>query len=265
MLVDTHSHVNAPEFVDDLPAVLDRAMDAGVMRIVCVGYDVPTSRRAVALAERDSRVYATVGVHPNDVAAAPPDWQSAIESLASHPRVVAVGETGLDYHWRDTPPGVQQAALEWHLALADAVGLPVVIHNRESDDDVTAALVPWARRRRSADPPGILHSFCGSVSMRAACLEAGLVISFSGMVTFPNKSLAHVAAAAREVPDDALLVETDAPYLAPVPHRGRRNEPAFVRATAARVAELRGTSIDHIEETTTVNALRVFTRMGPTP
>lgn len=264
MLIDTHAHINAPQFVDDLDSVVARAADAGVGAILCVGYDLPTTERAVALAEADPRVYASAGLHPNDVAAAPHGWQRRLERLALHPRVVAVGETGLDYYRDSTPRDLQLDALRWQLALADQLGLPVILHNRQSDDDLTAVVVEWSARRRGSHPPGVLHSFAGTAEMMQRCLDAGFAVSFSGMVTFANKSLAHVAAAAQEAPSDAVMVETDSPYLAPVPHRGRRNEPAFVRAVAERVAALRSISVEDIEHLTTANARRVFSRLDGT-
>jgi len=261
LLIDTHAHVNGPEFEGEVPAVLDRAMAAGVERIVCVGYDVPTSLRAVELAEQYPAIFASVGVHPNSIDESPAGWREEIEHLAHHPRVVAIGESGLDYYREFTAAAHQREGLEWHLQLADALALPIIIHNRDSDVHVTSALTIWAGARASRGAPGLLHSFAGSDEMLQACIDAGFAISFSGMVTFTNKSIRHVAEAARRVPDERLLVETDCPYLAPVPFRGKRNEPAFVRAVAERVAELRGVELEKIMALTTANASRVFARM----
>jgi len=262
VLVDTHAHINGPEFEGDVAEVLQRAVESGVGRIVCVGYDIETSERAVALAERNPRLYATIGLHPNSVAQAPSHWKQALRGLASHPRVVAIGETGLDYYRDFTPPDAQLAALRWHLDLAAERNLPVVIHNREANADTTAELLTWAESRTPSSPPGVLHSFAGDREMMRACVAAGFAISFSGMVTFPTKSLAYLADVAAAAPDDAILVETDCPYLAPVPFRGRRNEPAFVRSVAGCLAELRGTTVAAIEEQTTRNALRLFPQLA---
>lgn len=262
MLIDTHAHLNAPEFSEDLPAVLDRGATVGVGQVICVGYDIPTSRRALELAERDPRVSATVGIHPNCVADAPDGWQKTIERLALHPRVVAIGETGLDYYRGLSPRNAQAHALEWHCRLADEVGLPLILHNRNSDSDLTVALLRWTSTRRSVAAPGVLHSFSGTASMLDACVEAGFAVSFSGMVTFPNKSLAYLGNLVQQTPEETLLVETDAPYMAPVPFRGRRNEPALVRTVAERIAWLRRTSIEEIERLTTGNARRVFPGLG---
>jgi TatD DNase family protein len=262
LLIDTHAHINDPDFADDLPLVLGRAHAAGVGCIICVGYDVPTSARAIELAERDPQVFATVGLHPNSVAAAAPDWRQQLARLARHPRVVAIGETGLDYYRDWTRPEDQATALHWHLDLADDLGLPIVIHNRNADDDVTDALVGWGSNRRLEGCPGVLHSFAGAAQMLDACVRAGFAISFSGMLTFQNKSLQHLAEAARAAPEEALLIETDAPYLAPVPCRGQRNEPALVRHTAARLAALRLVEVDDMERILAANTRRVFPRLA---
>ena len=262
VLIDTHAHINGPEFEGDVAEVLGRAVESGVGRIVCVGYDVPTSRRAVALAEQNSSVYATVGLHPNSVSQAPEDWKQTLRDLATHPRVIAIGETGLDYYRDFTPSELQVRALRWHLDLATEHDLPVVIHNRDANTDATAELLAWAGRRSSSQPPGVLHSFAADESMMRACAAAGFAISFSGMITFPTRSLAYLSELASIAPADAILVETDSPYLAPVPFRGRRNEPAFVGRVAARLAELRGMALEDVEGMSTRNALRIFPRLA---
>jgi TatD DNase family protein len=262
LLIDTHAHINGPEFDDDLSDVLKRAIENGVGRIVCVGYDIPTSERAIALAEQNPALFATVGLHPNSVWEAPADWEQTLRRLAAHPRVVAIGETGLDYYRDYTPRALQQPALRWHLDLANELDLPVIIHNRDANVDTTAELRAWASARSSSRRPGVLHSFAGDEAMMRTCVDAGFAISFSGMVTFSTKSLAYLSDVAKRVPDDALLVETDSPYLAPVPFRGRRNEPSFVRSVAARLAELRGSSPEAIEAATTRNACSFFPRLG---
>jgi TatD DNase family protein len=249
-------------FASDLDEVLERAMAAGVRQIVCVGYDIPTSEGAINLAEHYPQLFATVGMHPNSVAEAPHGWHRRLSELARHPRVVAVGETGLDYYRDWSPPAAQRDALRWHLALADELDLPVVIHNRDADRDVQAELEQWVGRRRSTGPPGVLHSFAGDEAMMRAGVAAGFAISFSGMVTFTNRSLDPLRLVAQVVPESALLVETDAPYLAPTPYRGRRNEPAYVRATAERVAAAREAPPADIERVTTENARRTFRRLG---
>ncbi len=264
MLIDTHAHLSADAFTDDLDVVLERAAAVGVGQIVCVGYDLATSEGAIALAERHQHIFATVGLHPNAVAEAPSDWRPRLASLARHPRVVAVGETGLDYYRDWSTPERQLVGLRWHFELADELGLPVIIHNRDASGDITSELEHWVAHRSGTAMPGVLHSFTGDEAMMRACVAAGFAISFSGMVTFSNRSTDYLRDVAGLVPDDALLVETDCPYLAPTPHRGKRNEPSYVRATAERVAAVRGTSVEEVERLTTANARRTFARIGST-
>jgi TatD DNase family protein len=261
LLIDTHAHLSGDDFADDLEAVLERATEAGVGQIVCVGYDLATSEGAIALAERHPRIFATVGMHPNSVAQAPEGWTKRVRELATHPRVVALGETGLDYYRDWTPSGDQLQAFRWHFELAEELDLPVIIHNRDANAEVQHEVERWAESRSSSGPPGVLHSFTGDDAMMRACADAGFAVSFSGMVTFANKSLDYLRSVAAVAPEDAIMVETDAPYLAPTPHRGARNEPAYVRATAERLAQARGVSIEEIERLTTANARRTFPRL----
>jgi TatD DNase family protein len=249
-LVDTHAHVMDDAFDADREAVLERAQAAGLAALVCVGYDLPTSRAAVDLAERLPWVWATVGVHPNAAAAASEADFVEIERLASSPRVVGIGETGLDYYRDRTPADRQREALDWHIRLAEERDLPLIIHNRLADADVAAAL-------SAEGPRGVLHCFASDdPGYLERMLDADYCVSFAGPLTFKNNgSLPEMAA---RVPLDRLLVETDCPYLAPAPHRGRRNEPAFVRFTAARLAEIKGVSLEGLAESLWVNTLRVF-------
>ncbi len=253
MLVDTHAHLMDAAFRDDLAAVLERAHAAGVTTIVCVGYDLASSQAAVALAHEHPGLYATVGVHPNYLAAAPPDWLEQVRALARAPRVVALGETGLDYYRTYTPQAMQRAGFAAQLALAAELGLPVVVHCRDAEADVLTAITAAPP---VAGPRGVLHCFSGSVATMQAAVAAGYYISFAGTLTFKNA--APLRAVARVVPGDRLLVETDAPYLSPVPYRGRRNEPAYVRWTATCLAEVRGESLAVCAARTTANAGRLF-------
>jgi TatD DNase family protein len=240
-------------FADDLAPVLARAAAAGVATIVCVGYDLPSSREAVALASASPMLLATVGVHPNYLAEAPPDWLAELQALAAAPGVVGIGETGLDYYRTYTPPEVQRAGLLKHLDLAAQVGLPVVVHCRDAEADLLACLMGRVDDR--ADP-GVLHCFSGSPATLHRAVEAGYYISLAGTVTFKNAANLRILAA--EVPAERLLIETDAPYLSPVPHRGQRNEPAHVRLTAACIAAVRGQEFEEIARQTTANAQRLF-------
>jgi TatD DNase family protein len=259
MLVDTHAHLMDTAFANDLPAVLDRAAAAGVVAMVCVGYDEQSSVAAVTLAERYPQIVAAVGIHPNSSGAARPGAFERIEALARHPRVVGIGETGLDNYRKRTPTAVQRDWFERHLDLAARLDLPVVVHNREADAEVGSMLVAWSR---ATGGRGVLHCFSGDDAMLAAGLEAGFLISIAGPVTYKNAG--GLPDRARRVPVDRLVVETDCPYLPPHPHRGQRNEPAHVRLTATRLAELRGEPLDQIEQATTANARRLFSGL-PVP
>ncbi|HEY0582968.1 MAG TPA: TatD family hydrolase [Chloroflexota bacterium] len=259
-LVDTHAHLMDDAFDADRPAVIARAEAAGVAALVLVGYDLATSRAAVELARQLPHARASVGIHPNSAAAASAHDFAALADLARAPEVVAIGETGLDYYRDYTPPGRQRDALEWHLRLAEELSLPVIVHNRQADAHVADLLTTAAATRRSSaaeTPPGLLHCFSSTdPEFLARLLEAGYFVSFAGPLTY--KSAADLRAMALRVPLDRLLVETDCPYLAPVPHRGQRNEPAFVRDTATRLSEVLGVSFDTLVDHLWTNSLRVF-------
>lgn len=256
MLVDTHAHLTMPEFAPDLPAVLERALSAGVSAIVSVGVDLPSSREAVDLAQRRREVVATVGIHPNDCAGLEPGWLDRLRALAGEPRVVAIGEIGLDYYRQRTGRPRQREVFQAQLGLAGELGLPVVVHNREAGPDVADILVAWSAGLPAQHPRGVLHCFSGDVPLMEKCCEAGFYVSFAGPITYRNaKRSLEVAAAA---PQDRLLIETDSPFLAPHPYRGKRNEPALVRIVAERMAELRGESLDQMSEITRRNASRLF-------
>jgi TatD DNase family protein len=253
MLIDTHAHLDEQAFDVDRDEVLKRARAAGVARILTIGITTETSRAAVRLAESCDDVFAVVGIQPNYAAQTQPDDWDTIEELASHPRVVGIGETGLDRYWDYAPLAVQQESFDRHLELARRVGKPFVVHCRDAEADVVAHL-----RRAAADGPlkGVMHSFCGEAEIAAACLEMGLHLSFAGMLTYRKN--VELRAVASTVPHDRLLVETDAPYLAPIPLRGKRNEPANVVHTALCLAEQVGLSFDELARQTTENARRLF-------
>jgi TatD DNase family protein len=252
-LVDTHAHLDEQAFEPDVVETLERARAAGVVAVLTIGVTADTSRRAVDLASRFPAVFAVVGIQPNYVSQMQSDDWETIAELARHPRVVGIGETGLDRYWDYAPIDEQQTWFDRHIELSRAIGKPFVVHCREAEADVVAQL-----QRAAAQGPlrGVMHSFCGSPETLAACLELGLFISFAGMVTYKrNDELRQTAAL---VPADRLLVETDAPYLAPVPHRGKRNEPAHVIETARCLADARGVSYDELAQQTTDNARRLF-------
>jgi len=254
-VIDTHAHLDEEAFRGDCDEVVQSAAAHGVEAIVTIGTTAETSRNAVALAARFPSVYAAVGIQPNYAAQAHPgDWDEIVR-LAESPKVVAIGETGLDRYWDYAPIDLQQDYFARHLELARRLDLPFVVHCREAEADVVAALRS-AADAAGAPLRGIMHSFAGDAQTARDCLALGLHISFSGMVTFPkNEPLRRVAA---EVPLDRLLVETDAPYLAPQQYRGKRNEPAYVRFTVEKLAEVRGMPIAELAARTAQNARALF-------
>jgi TatD DNase family protein len=249
MLVDTHCHLADPAYNPDRDKVLERAWAAGLAHVVVIGESPAASDRALGLAEPHDRLSVTAGIHPHDASTWTPESATWLRERLRHPRTVAAGEMGLDYHYDHSPRDAQRAAFEAQLALAAETGKPAVIHAREADDDVAAVL------RNQPDAVAILHSFSSGPGLLRAGLLLRHYVSFSGMVTFKNWRLDE---AILETPLDRLLVETDGPYLAPVPHRGKRNEPAFVRQVAERIAAVRGLPTDEVIARTGENAARVF-------
>jgi TatD DNase family protein len=252
-LVDTHAHLDDKRLRADWGGVLERAARAGVVQVIAIGTTADTSARVVELAAANPGIFAAVGIHPNDAAeAGEHDWP-IINDLVNHSGVVAIGETGLDRYWDRTPFVQQQAWFDRHLALAQQLGLPVVIHCRDCQADILEQLRGTNRAIR-----GVMHAFTGTWDEAQAFLELGLHLSFAGMVTFTNKALDALRDVAAKVPVDRLLIETDSPYLTPHPHRGQTNEPAHVALTAARVAEIRGLSYAELARITTANARKLF-------
>jgi TatD DNase family protein len=253
-LIDTHAHLDDEQFEQDLPAVLERAAAAGVRRIVTVATTAPSSRTCISLAQRYPLLAASVGIQPNHVAQIEPEAWDKVAALAAEDPVVAIGETGLDRHWDDTPFAQQEDYFARHLQLARQRNLPVIIHCREAEADVVRML--RADYERSGPVRGVMHSFTGDQPTAEACVAMGLHISFAGMVTYKNAQ--NLRAVAARIPADHLLVETDSPYLAPVPMRGKRNEPAYVIHTAACLAAVRGVEVDVLAEQVTRNAEQFF-------
>lgn len=256
-VVDTHCHLDFDSYDQDRPAVLARARAAGVVAFVCIGAgrDLASARGAVALAGRESDVFASVGVHPHDAARmTEADW-TELDALARGPRVVAVGETGLDYHYEHSPRPVQIEAFRRFCRLARAVGRPLVCHVRDAHDEAIAILAEEA-----AGASGVIHCYTGGVAEARRYLDLGFFLSFSGILTFKNAQ--PIRDAAEFAPLDRVLVETDAPYLAPIPHRGKRNEPAFVLHTLDLLATLQGVSFADAAAATTANARLLFGLAG---
>lgn len=258
MLIDTHCHLDFESFDADRDAVVQRALDAGVQQIIVPALDLDNCRTVLALTEKYAGVFAAVGVHPNSSAGWQDGWIGVLRDLAQHPKVVAIGEIGLDYYWDKSPKAVQQRALGLQLELAAELNLPVIIHNRESDADVVQMLAesPLVGREN----PGVLHSFVAGWDTAVSALNLGYYLGFTGPVTF--KKADELREIARKVPDDRILVETDAPFLTPHPYRGKRNEPAYVAFVAERLAEVRGASTAVFAQQTTANAQRLFPVIG---
>lgn len=251
MLVDSHAHVQLDNYSTDRDAVLVRARNAGVHAVLVIGFDLKTSRDAVTLAEAHDGLYATVGMHPHDAKGFGQQTLKAFRGLAAHPKVIALGEMGLDYYRNLSPVVLQKTAFECQLDLAAELNLPVVIHNREAYRDILPIL-----EARSGQIRGVLHCFSGDVEIMRQTLSLGFYIGIGGPVTYRKTN--DLQTVAREVPADHLLVETDCPWLAPQFRRGKRNEPAYVRSTAEKIADLRGISLEQIAEITTHNFERLF-------
>jgi TatD DNase family protein len=253
LFVDSHAHVSAPEFDADRSDVLARARAGGVVSIleVALSGPEPTFEKALALAEAHEEIYVALGVHPHDAPTYGPDLEQRLLELSAHPKVIAWGEIGLDYHYEHSPRRVQRDVFVRQLHLAERRGVPVVVHSRDAEADMLAILQEWRDRVR-----GVLHCFTGSLWMARRCVEMGWYISFSGILTFRNASA--LADVARELPRERVLIETDCPYLAPVPYRGKRNEPLFVREVARRLADVWGESPEEVGRQTAENFRALF-------
>ncbi len=256
MLVDSHCHLDFPDFAAELDAVVARAAAAGVKTMVTISTRVRQFNQVLAIAERYENIYCSVGTHPHNAHEELDATADELARLAEHPKVVAIGEAGLDYHYNNSPRDAQAAGLRTHIAAARATGLPLVIHAREADHDLAAILEEEAEKGAF---PAVLHCFSSGRALAKAGLAIGAYVSFSGILTFKNAN--EIRAIAEDIPADRILVETDAPYLAPTPHRGKRNEPAFVAKTAAMLAETRGVSFPEIAEQTTANFHRLFAKV----
>ncbi len=259
VLADTHCHLDFNAFDSDRSEVIERARQAGVTRIMDPGIDLETSRAAVRLADMYAEVYASIGVHPNSATTWDASSLAELKDLAMHPKVVAVGEIGLDYYRQRAPHNLQQQVFRQQLDLAAELGLPVVIHNREAGADTLSILKTWCTKLVGtplAERPGVLHSYAGDEPTALQALQLGFWLGITGPVTFRNASEQQRLVA--DLPLERLLIETDSPFLTPHPHRGRRNEPAFVRLVAEKIAELQKQPIEKVFEFTTASAERLF-------
>lgn len=253
MLIDTHAHLDNPKFDNDREEMIARAQAAGIDTIVNIGFNRETIPTTMALAERYPFIYAAVGWHPTDAIDMKLEEDLAwIESLCAHPKVVAIGEIGLDYYWDTSPKDVQHTVFREQIRLARKLKKPIVIHNRDAHEDVVRLL----REEGASEVGGIMHCFSGSWEMARMCLDMNFYISFGGPVTFKNARVPKEVLA--NVPLDRILIETDAPYLTPHPHRGQRNESAYVRLVAETAAEIKGLNLEEIGKITSDNARRCF-------
>ncbi len=255
MLIDTHAHLFYKDYDGRLDDLFKRAADAGVGAIIVPGLDLKTSEQAIALAERYTQVWAAVGVHPHDIEKAPTDVLAQLESLATHDKVVAIGETGLDFYRDLSPREAQERLFRGHLELAATLDLPAIVHNRNADAALLRVL------RDAGHTAGVVHCFSSPPQVAREVLDFGFHISFTGTVTFPKSTNPAVL---RSVGLDKVMVETDSPYLAPVPKRGRTNEPAYVRHVARKIAEILDMTVEEVAEITTANAEELFPALKTT-
>lgn len=253
MLIDSHVHLDDLRYDTDRNTILQRAEAAGVEAMVTIGCDLATSQAAVALAQAHPQVFATIGVHPHEAKEIEEGWYDSFRSLARRPKVVAYGEIGLDYHYDHSPREIQRERFREQIHLARELALPLVIHTREAQEDTVTIL----REESAGDVGGVFHCFSGDAWLAKDALDLGFYLSFSGVLTFKNAAMLRDIA--KTVPLDRLMVETDCPYLAPVPYRGKRNEPAYVQYVAETLAAIRGNgSIESIARATVDNTKRVF-------
>jgi TatD DNase family protein len=251
MFIDTHAHLQASHFDSDREEVIQRAFDAGVKKIIVVSTDVASSRQSLQLAEKFSEIYAAVGIHPTDCGGATDEDFTMIAALARHPKVVAIGEIGLDFYWKNVPPEIQQPAFIRQLQLAKELGKPVIIHNREAG----AAILQTMHNAGITHLYGVFHCFSENVDYAQRVLALGCHVSFTGNLTYKKSNLPEVAA---QVPLERMLLETDSPFMTPVPRRGKRNEPAYTAYVAEKLAEIKKVPVAELARQTSENAIVLF-------
>jgi TatD DNase family protein len=254
-MIDTHAHLDMPEFNADRNEVIARARQAGVHTIVTIGIDLASSRKAIALAAQDEHIYATVGCHPQEAGKMTEPDIAVMMQLAKNPKVVAIGEIGLDYYHQRAPKEKQLQVLQWQLDMAGKLSLPVVIHCREANIDLLPILKKWTASLNKDHLPGVIHCFNGSAEMAKLYLEMGFFLALGAYIGYPTSRMQDVI---RRIPEDRLLIETDCPFLPPQSHRGKRNEPAYIATTLQVIAGLRNQTPQQIEQSTDKNAKNVF-------
>jgi len=252
MLFDTHVHLNDDQYAEDLDEVIARAKKSGVEYMVVVGFDRKTIEKALEIINEHEFIYASVGWHPVDAIDMTEDDLIWLEEIAAHPKVVALGEMGLDYHWDKSPKEIQKEVFRKQIRLAKKIKMPIIIHNRDATQDIIQIL----QEENAEEVGGIMHCFSGSAEVAKQCLDLNFYISLGGPVTFKNAKKPKEVAI--QVPLDRLLIETDCPYLAPHPYRGKRNEPSYVRLVAEQIADLKGMNLEEVVDITTANAKKVF-------
>ncbi|MCA9460704.1 MAG: TatD family hydrolase [Nitrospira sp.] len=256
MFIDTHVHLDDPRYDADRESFFQRAAEAGVTTFITIGCDLPTSQSAVRLAQNQDNVFATIGVHPHEAREIQPDWYSQFRELARHPKVVAIGEVGLDFHYDHSPRQIQRQRFREQIQLAKDLGLPLVIHSREAKEETIQIL----QEEMANEVGGVFHCFSEDAWLAQKALDLGFYLSFSGIITFRNAQ--PLRGIVQTVPDDRLLIETDAPYLTPVPYRGKRNESAYVKLVAEQIATLKygdsPSGLEHVANLTSENARRLF-------
>jgi len=254
-LIDSHCHLDFPDFANELDDVVARAGRAGISHMVTISTHVTKFPQVKAVAERFDNIYCTVGIHPHQAATEPEISVDELTDMASHPKVVGIGETGLDFFYEHSPRDIQERQFRTHIEVARNTGLPLIVHTRDADTDTIRIL---EEEHAKAPFPGLIHCFSASQELADRMVAIGMYISISGIVTF--KKADELRDVVANVPEDRVLVETDSPYLAPIPRRGKRNEPAFTAFTAAKVAEVRGIAPSALAEITTANFKRLFTK-----
>ncbi len=251
-MIDTHCHINDEKYKNDIDQIVQRAIDSGVKKMICVGVDLETSEEAILISDKFEEVYATVGYHPHESKDAPQRYIYELEDMAKNPKVVAVGETGLDYHYNISPKSIQKNIFNEQIELSKDLNIPIIMHNRDSDKDLLAII------ESSKLDYGVVHCFSSDWALAEKLLNMNIKLSFTGMVTFINDPIEQVL---KKINLNDFFLETDSPYLAPKPHRGKRNEPAMINLIAEKIAEIKEISVETIIQSTTQNALSFFKRL----